>query len=54
MFPELQEKHLADPKSGVCPCFKVGDTFLLKRTTEEREWLERQNIKNSVDDAYTG
>ncbi len=54
VFPELQEKHLADPKSGVCPCFKVGDTFLLKRTTEEREWLERQNIKNSVDDAYTG
>ncbi len=25
VFPELQEKYLADPKSGPCPCFKVGD-----------------------------
>ena len=32
VFPELQEKYLADPKSGPCPCFKAGDTFLLKRT----------------------
>ena len=23
VFPELQEKYLADPKSGPCPCFKV-------------------------------
>ena len=27
IFPDLQEKYLADPKSGPCPCFKVGDTF---------------------------
>ena len=32
VFPDLQEKYLADPKSGPCPCFKEGDTFLLKRT----------------------
>lgn len=32
VFPVLQEKYLADPKSGPSPCFKVGDTFLLKRT----------------------
>ena len=24
VFPELQEKYLADPKSGACPCFKSG------------------------------
>ena len=123
VFPDYQEKYLADPKSGPCPCFKAGDTFLLKRTPEqddfyhlmngkfcgeawdaisryvyaalqggsimrkwtnddrmmiaccnggtrpvifkieridipkteeEREWLETQNFKNSVDDAYTG
>ena len=35
VFPELQEKYLADPKSGPCPCFKAGDTFLLKRTPEQ-------------------
>lgn len=28
-FPELQEKYLADPKSGPCSCFKAGDTFVL-------------------------
>ena len=123
VFSELQEKYLANPKSGPCPCFKVGDTFLLKRTPqqddfyhlmngkfcgeawdavsryvytalqggsimhgwtndermmiaccndgtrpvifkieridipeseEEKQWLEKQNFKNTADDAYTG
>jgi uncharacterized repeat protein (TIGR04076 family) len=123
VFPDYQEKYLADPKSGPCPCFKPGDTFLLKRTPEqddfyhlmngkfcgeawdaisryvytalqvgsimhgwtndervmiaccndgtrpvifkieridipetdeERQWLEKQNFKNTQDDAYTG
>ncbi len=34
-FPELQEKYLADPKSGPCPFFKEGETFLLKRTPQQ-------------------
>ena len=34
VFPDLQEQYLADPKSGLCPCFKAGDTFTLKRTPE--------------------
>ena len=123
VFPEYQEKYLADPKSGPCPCFQKGDTFLLKRTAEqddfyhlmngkfcgeawnaisryvytalqggsimhkwtndermmiaccndgtrpvifkieridipeteeEKQWLEKQNFKNTADDAYTG
>ena len=123
VFPEYQEKYLADPKSGPCPCVQEGDTFLLKRTAErddfyhlmngkfcgeawdaisryvytalqggsimhkwtndermmiaccndgtrpvifkieridipeteeEREWLEKQNFKNTAEDAYTG
>ena len=29
VFPELQEKYLANPKSGACPLFKKGDTFLV-------------------------
>ena len=29
VFPELQEKYLANPKSGKCPFFSVGDTFVL-------------------------
>ena len=95
VFPELQEKYLADPKSGPCPCFKAGDTFVLKRmpeqdgsimrkwtnddrmmiaccndgtrpvifkieridipeNEEEKLWLEKQNFKNTADNAYTG
>ncbi len=34
VFPELQENNLADPKSGKCPFFNVGDTFVLKRTAQ--------------------
>ncbi len=26
-FNDYQEKYLADPKSGPCPCFKPSDTF---------------------------
>lgn len=56
-FTELQEKYLADPKSGPCPFFKPGESFLLKRTLEndeEKEWLEKQDFSNSAEDAYTG
>jgi len=38
VFPELQEKYLADPHSGPCPCFKPGDTFILKRTAEQDDF----------------
>ena len=27
VYPELQERYLADPESGTCPCFEVGDEF---------------------------
>ena len=33
-FADYQEQYLADPKSGPCPCFNVGDTFLLRRTPQ--------------------
>ena len=29
VFPELQELYLANPKSGKCPFFNVGDRALL-------------------------
>ena len=45
VFPELQEKYLADPKSGPCPCFKAGDTFLLKRTPERDDFYHLMNGK---------
>ena len=45
VFPELQEKYLADPKSGPCPCFKAGDTFLLKRTPQQDDFYRLMNGK---------
>ncbi len=38
VFSDYQEKYLANPKSGACPCFKAGDTFLLKRTPERDDF----------------
>ena len=37
-YTDLQEKYLADPKSGPCPFFKPGDTFLLKRTQQQDDF----------------
>lgn len=30
-FSEYQEEYLADPKSGPCPFYQVGDEFLFSR-----------------------
>ena len=30
-FGDLQEKYLADPASGPCPCFEVGQEFVFER-----------------------
>ena len=45
VFPELQEKYLANPKSGKCPFFNVGDTFVLKRTAEQDDFYHLMNGK---------
>ena len=45
VFPELQEKYLADTKSGPCPCFKAGVTFILKRTPERVDFYHLMNGK---------
>ena len=31
VFADLQEAYLADPASGECPCFAVGEEFLFER-----------------------
>jgi uncharacterized repeat protein (TIGR04076 family) len=43
VFPELQEEYLANPKSGACPFFKPGDTFLLERTAEKDDFYHLMN-----------
>ena len=44
-FRELQEKYLADPKSGPYPFFKPGDTFVLKRTPQQDDFYHMMNGK---------
>ncbi len=44
-YPELQEKYLADSKSGPCPFFKPGDTFLLKRTPQQDDFYQTSRIQ---------
>lgn len=44
-FSEYQEKYLANPKSGVCPRFKKGDTFLLKRTPQQDDFYRLMDGK---------
>lgn len=31
LYPELQRQYCADPDSGPCPCYNVGDEFVFER-----------------------
>ena len=42
-FTDYQEQYLADPKSGPCPCFSVGDEFILKRTPTQDDFYHLMN-----------
>ena len=42
-FMNYQEEYLADPKSGPCPFFHEGDTFLLKRTPQQDDFYHLMN-----------
>ena len=44
-FTDYQEQYLADPKSGPCPFFNVGDEFVLKRTPQQDDFLHLMNGK---------
>ncbi len=35
VFPDLQEKYLADPNSGACPFYQVGAEYLFERYGDE-------------------
>lgn len=28
LYPELQQQYCANPHSGACPCYNVGDEFV--------------------------
>lgn len=31
LYPELQSQYCADPNSGMCPCYNIGDEFIFER-----------------------
>lgn len=43
VFPDLQEKYLADPQSGPCPFFHPGEVFVLDRTPEKDDFYHLMN-----------
>ena len=45
VFDDYQEKYLANPKSGPCPCFKKGDACLLKSPPERDDFYHMLNGK---------
>lgn len=45
VFTNYQEEYLANPKSGPCPFFKKGDTFLLDRTPQKDDFYHLMNGK---------
>jgi len=38
LFPELQEQYCADPNSGKCACYNVGDEFMFYRNDERDDY----------------
>lgn len=37
-YPELQKAYCMDPKSGPCPCYNAGDTFVFYRDDERDDF----------------
>lgn len=46
LFPDLQSKYLADPKSGVCPFYQTGDEFVFTRYGKQDDFWTQQNGKH--------
>lgn len=42
-FTDLQEKYLADPESGACPFYNIGDEFIFERYGDEDTFWREGN-----------
>ena len=38
LYPELQAQYCADPDSGPCPCYRVGDEYVFARYGAEDDF----------------
>lgn len=53
LYPELQREYCADPNSGMCPCYNVGDEFVFEREDGKDDfWHMGQNtlVKTNFDE----
>ena len=50
LYPDLQEQYCADPASGACPCYHVGDEFLFERygATDDFWHMGMNTLKQTV------
>ena len=50
LYPDLQEQYCADPASGACPCYHVGDEFLFERygATDDFWHMGLNTLKQTV------
>ena len=47
LYPELQQQYCADPNSGACPCYHVGDEYIFERN-EENDSFWRMGLDTLV------
>ena len=40
LYPELQQQYCADPVSGACQCYNVGDEFIFFRDDERDDFWQ--------------
>lgn len=45
LYEDLQEEYLADPKSGACSIFEVGQEFILERDGEKDDFWHMMDGK---------
>lgn len=38
LYPELQQQYCANPESGVCPCYNVGDEYIFDRDGDKDDF----------------
>ena len=50
LYTELQEKYCANPDSGVCTCYNVGDEFIFERygTADDFWHMGLNTLKQTV------
>jgi uncharacterized repeat protein (TIGR04076 family) len=66
LYPELQKQYCANPVSGKCPCFNVGDEFIFRRDDSKDDFWHMgegtlvksgkpdQDLANSPDTHHCG